>query len=48
MPIWVALTVAAAFLQNLRSALQKELMGSLSVMGATAVRFFFAGLDPER
>lgn len=42
MPIWIPLTVAAAFLQNLRSALQKELMGSLSVMGATAVRFFFA------
>jgi drug/metabolite transporter (DMT)-like permease len=41
-PIWIPLTVAAAFLQNWRSALQKELMGSLSLMGSTAVRFFFA------
>ena len=34
-------TVAAAFLQNLRSALQKHLKARLSTSGATFVRFGF-------
>jgi drug/metabolite transporter (DMT)-like permease len=39
---WVAITVAAAFFQNLRSALQKHLKGRLSTAGAAYVRFFYA------
>jgi drug/metabolite transporter (DMT)-like permease len=39
---WVAITVAAAFFQNLRSALQKHLKGRLSTSGAAYVRFFYA------
>ncbi len=35
---WIALTVAAAFFQNLRSALQKHLKDRLSTAGATWVR----------
>ena len=42
MEIWVPLTLAAAFLQNLRSALQKHLKGSLSTYGATFCRFVYA------
>lgn len=42
MEAWVAITVAAAFLQNLRSALQKHLKGRLSTAGAAYVRFFYA------
>lgn len=42
MPIWIPITFAAAFLQNLRSLLQKKLRDSLSVWGATAARFVFA------
>ena len=38
---WIPLTIAAAFLQNLRSALQKHLKGRLSTAGATYVRFAF-------
>ncbi len=42
MELWVPITVAAAFLQNLRSALQKHLRGTgLSTSGATYVRFAF-------
>lgn len=37
--LWIPLTVAAAFLQNLRSALQKHLKGRLGTTGATFVRF---------
>ena len=37
--LWVWITVGAAFFQNLRSALQKQLTGALSVNGATYVRF---------
>ena len=37
--LWITLTVAAAFLQNLRSLLQKPLTGALSVNGAAYVRF---------
>lgn len=39
---WVILTIAAAFLQNLRSILQKRLTGDLSVNGAAYVRFCYA------
>ncbi len=39
--IWIPITIAAAFLQNVRSALQKHLRGQLSVSGATFVRFSF-------
>jgi len=40
--LWIPLTVAAAFFQNLRSALQKHLKAHLSTGGATYVRFFYA------
>jgi drug/metabolite transporter (DMT)-like permease len=39
---WIPITIAAAFLQNLRSALQKHLKASLSTSGATFSRFAFA------
>ena len=42
MPVWVALAVGAAFLQNLRSALQKAVTAKLAVLGATYARFLFA------
>lgn len=41
MPLWIALTLAAAFLQNFRSALQKRLTGEMSATGATYVRFLY-------
>jgi drug/metabolite transporter (DMT)-like permease len=37
--LWVPVTLAAAFLQNLRSALQKHLKSRLSTAGATFARF---------
>ncbi len=37
--LWIPLTIAAAFLQNVRSALQKHLKGKLGTTGATFVRF---------
>lgn len=40
--LWIPLTLAAAFLQNVRSALQKALKGKLGVTGATFVRFAYA------
>lgn len=40
--IWIPLTIAGAFFQNLRSALQKHLKAHLSTAGATYVRFFYA------
>ena len=40
--LWIPLTIAAAFLQNLRSLLQRRLTGALSVNGAAYVRFCFA------
>jgi drug/metabolite transporter (DMT)-like permease len=40
--LWIPITVAAAFMQNLRSALQKYLKGRLSNGGASYVRFFYA------
>lgn len=42
MSAWVVLTVAGAFLQNLRSLLQRRLTADLSVNGAAYVRFLFA------
>ncbi len=41
MELWVPITIAAAFLQNARSALQRHLKGRLSTAGATFVRFGF-------
>ncbi|MBK8455840.1 MAG: DMT family transporter [Phyllobacteriaceae bacterium] len=41
METWVVITIAAAFLQNLRSALQKHLKGVMGTTGATFVRFGF-------
>ena len=42
MELWVPVTLAAAFMQNVRSALQKHLKGSLSTAGATFCRFVYA------
>lgn len=41
MELWIPITVAAAFLQNLRSAAQKHLKGVMGTTGATFVRFGF-------
>jgi len=41
MEIWIPITIAAAFLQNLRSAAQKHLKGVMGTTGATFVRFGF-------
>ncbi|MCP4980891.1 MAG: DMT family transporter [Gammaproteobacteria bacterium] len=43
MELWIPLTIAAAFFQNIRSALQKHLTGKLSTLGAAYVRFIYAG-----
>ena len=40
--VWIPVTIAAAFCQNLRSALQKYLKGKLSNAGAAYARFFYA------
>lgn len=42
MEAWIPITIAAAFLQNLRSVLQKRLKGRLSDTGATFTRFVWA------
>ena len=42
MDAWIPITVAAAFFQNVRSALQKHLKGRLSTTGATFSRFAYA------
>ena len=42
MDAWIPITVAAAFFQNLRSALQRHLKGVLSTTGATFARFAYA------
>jgi drug/metabolite transporter (DMT)-like permease len=39
---WIPITIAAAFFQNLRSALQRHLKGVLSTTGATFSRFAYA------
>lgn len=41
METWVLITIAAAFLQNIRSVLQKHLKGVMGTTGATFVRFGF-------
>ena len=40
--LWIPITIFAAFMQNLRSALQKHIKGKLSNGGAAYVRFFYA------
>jgi len=40
--LWIPFTIAAAFLQNLRSVLQKSIRGRLSTAGAAYARFFYA------
>lgn len=42
MELWIPLTIAAAFFQNIRSAMQKHLHGKLSTLGAAYVRFLYA------
>jgi len=42
MELWIPLTIAAAFFQNIRSAMQKHLKGKLSTLGAAYVRFAYA------
>ena len=42
MELWIPITIAAAFFQNLRSALQKHLKGRLTNTGATFSRFAYA------
>jgi len=42
MELWIPITIAAAFLQNLRSALQKHIKGRLSTLGAAYSRFVYA------
>lgn len=39
--LWIPITIAAAFLQNVRTSVQKHLKGRLSNTGATFVRFGF-------
>lgn len=41
MELWIPITIAAAFLQNLRSAAQKHLKKVMGTTGATFVRFGF-------
>lgn len=41
MELWVVITIGAAFMQNIRSALQKYLKDKMSTTGATFVRFGF-------
>ncbi|WP_374590979.1 EamA family transporter [Ciceribacter sp. RN22] len=41
MEFWAAVTITSAFLQNVRSALQKHLKGRMGTTGATFVRFGF-------
>ena len=42
MEFWIPITIAAAFLQNLRSVLQKRLKDTLSTWGVTSARFVYA------
>jgi drug/metabolite transporter (DMT)-like permease len=41
MELWIIITLASAFLQNMRSTLQKYLKGHMGTTGATFVRFGF-------
>ena len=40
--LWIPLTIGAAFMQTLRNAAQRSLVGTVGTMGATLVRFLFA------
>ena len=40
--LWIPLTLAAAFFQNLRSAAQRHLKSQLTDLTAASVRFLFA------
>ena len=40
--IWIPITIAAAFFQNLRFMLQKQLKSRLSTLGVTVSRFLYA------
>lgn len=42
MELWIPITIAAAFMQNLRFMLQKHVRGRLSTFGATFARFVWA------
>ena len=42
MPLWVAISIGAAFVQNVRSALQRQLTNEIGTLGATYARFLFA------
>lgn len=42
MPLWVLISLASAFLQNARTALQKSLTPRVGIVGATYARFLFA------
>lgn len=42
MEAWIPITIAGAFFQNLRSAVQKHLKDKLSTLGAAYVRFLYA------
>lgn len=41
MELWIPITIFAAFMQNVRSALQKHLKGKLSTSGVTFTRFVY-------
>lgn len=41
MELWIPITIAAAFIQNIRSAMQKHLKSVMGTTGATFVRFGF-------
>ena len=40
--LWIPITIAAAFFQNLRSAVQRHLKSELTDLGAASVRFLYA------
>ncbi|MGI9354504.1 MAG: hypothetical protein ACR2PF_05000 [Rhizobiaceae bacterium] len=40
--LWIPITIATAFLQNLRSAIQKAIKGRLTTIGAAYARFLYA------
>lgn len=40
--LWIPITIAAAFCQNVRSALQRHLKGQMGTSGATMTRFIYA------
>ena len=42
MELWILITIVAAFSQNIRSALQKNLKNTLSTWGVTGARFVYA------